>query len=47
MFVEWVFDFKFVAASVAVAADMQRLVNIGDEVEQPGQGVGNLLVFLR
>jgi hypothetical protein len=40
--VERVFDLDLIAAFVAMPADMQRLVDVADQMQQPGQGIGDL-----
>ena len=41
--VERILDLDLVAPFIAMPADMQRLVDVGNQVEQPGQGVADLL----
>ncbi|MPM79681.1 hypothetical protein SDC9_126720 [bioreactor metagenome] len=38
-----ILDLDQIAAFVAMAADMQGLVDVGNQMQQPGQGVGHLL----
>ena len=41
--IEWVFDLELITAFIPMLANMQRLVDVGDEMYQPGKRVRNLI----